>query len=141
MASSVKGTAMLATIWPRTRKIYTCKVLTAGTPSRFEGRTYTAELIEPAAKTLSYRPLNINHFDPLPFPDNMTLEANWNPYLSALFADIQVEDSKTRDMITSGEIQRLSVEALWIGARIVAFTAVALVTNLRSPIDKSSRIY
>ena len=71
----------------------------------------------------------------------MTLEANWNPNLSALFADIQIEDSKTRDMIGSGEIQRLSVEALWKDHHIVAFTALALVTSQGSPVDKYSRIY
>lgn len=121
-------------------KIYTVKILNAGLQSK-TGKTFTERLMTEATKTLNYRPLNINHREQLPFPENTVLEANWNPYLKALMAEIQISDPNIRRMIESGEIRTVSAEVLWKGDRIAAFIALALLTIDTAPADRNSRIY
>lgn len=122
-------------------KIYTVKILNAGLQTK-SGRTYTEQHLREAAKTLCYRPLNINHSQTwLPFPENAVLEANWNPHLKALMAEIQISDPSVRRMIESGEIRTVSAEVLWKGDRLAAFTGLALVTADSLPVDRNSKIY
>lgn len=114
------------------------------------GRVYTAKELQAAASSLSERPLNINH-DPareLPFPENQVLAARYED--GVVECIIQVSDRKTKSMIDSGEISKVSVEGIYLNEAnntkdtefptSLHFRALALLTSDDSPGDPLTAI-
>lgn len=94
-------------------------------------RKYTEQELVPAARSLSFRPLNVNHNDSqaLPYPINSTLEMDFNAPRKSVSGRMKIENNtyydkntgkvntsglgkSVNDMIKSKEINKLSVEQL-----------------------------
>jgi HK97 family phage major capsid protein len=115
-------------------------------------REYTREELKAGARSLSFRPLNINH-DPLQelsYPDNQTLEMDFDVNTDAVTGRIQVDSPEINRMIESGEINKLSIEQQPVKGeqcddtkctqKGVTFTALALLTKDMQAGDESTTI-
>jgi hypothetical protein len=104
-------------------------------------REYTREELQLGARSLSFRPLNINHDQSqlLPYPQNQTLEMEFDINTDAVVGRIQVSDPTINEMIENGRINKLSIEqvptkgeqcsASKCTQKGVTFTALALLTK------------
>ena len=115
-------------------------------------REYTREELKAGARSLSFRPLNINH-DPLQelsYPDNQTLEMDFDVNTDAVTGRIQVDSPEINRMIESGDINKLSIEQQPVKGeecddnkctqKGVTFTALALLTKDMTAGDESTTI-
>lgn len=115
-------------------------------------RRYTEQELTLGARSLSYRPLNINHNDAamLPYPENCTLETDYNATSRSVSGRMRIADEMINRMIESGRINRLSVEQLPVQGETcdamaceqhgVTFVGLALLTSDTTPGDGDTRI-
>ena len=115
-------------------------------------REYTREELQLGARSLSFRPLNINHDQSqiLPYPQNQTLEMEFDVNEDAVIGRIQVADPTINEMIESGKINKLSIEQVPTKGencsstkctqKGVTFTALALLTKEVQAGDPSTEI-
>ena len=128
-------------------KVRAISVTTTG-----NNREYTREELKAGARSLSFRPLNINH-DPLQelsYPDNQTLDMDFDINTDAVVGRIQVNNPEVNQMIESGDISKLSIEQQPVQGEIcddtkctqkgVTFTALALLTKDMQAGDESTTI-
>ena len=102
---------------------------------------YSREELIQAARSLAFRPINVNHEKWLPYWDNMVVDANFEG--DAVEVLIKITDPDVIHMIETGEITSASIEAdmvvgEWINgfaAHRVRFHGLALVTRDRAPAD------
>ena len=117
-------------------KVRAISVTTTG-----NNREYTREELKAGARSLSFRPLNINH-DPLQelsYPENQTLDMDFDINTDAVTGRIQVNNPEINQMIESGDINKLSIEQQPVKGeecddtkctqKGVTFTALALLTK------------
>jgi len=78
------------------------------------GRKFTKAELEKAGRSLAFRPLNINHDDnrQLPFPENATLDMDFNPVTMAVEGRFRVMDPAINAMIETGRINTVSIEQI-----------------------------
>ena len=115
-------------------------------------REYTRDELKAGARSLSFRPLNINHdpLEALPYPDNQTLEMDFDVNTDAVTGRIQVDNPEINRMIESGDINKLSIEQQPVKGeecddfkctqKGVTFTALALLTKDMTAGDESTTI-
>jgi hypothetical protein len=115
-------------------------------------REYTREELQLGARSLSFRPLNINHDvnQTLPFPENQTLEMEYDINEDAVVGRIQVTDETINKMIEAEQINKLSIEQVPTKGenctkskctqKGVTFTALALLTNNVEAGDPTTKI-
>lgn len=115
-------------------------------------REYTRDELKAGARSLSFRPLNINHdpLEALPYPDNQTLEMDFDVNTDAVTGRIQVDNPEINKMIESGDINKLSIEQQPVQGEVcddnkctqkgVTFTALALLTKDMTAGDESTTI-
>lgn len=128
-------------------KVRAISVTTTG-----NNREYTREELKAGARSLSFRPLNINH-DPLQelsYPDNQTLDMDFDINTDAVTGRIQVNNPEINQMIESGDINKLSIEQQPVKGeecddtkctqKGVTFTALALLTKDMQAGDESTTI-
>jgi hypothetical protein len=119
-----------------------------------DGVTFTREQLQRHGGWLSNKRLNINHADlpkwqhlygksihtrSLPFPDNKTLEFQYDAEEDGLVGRIQLADARARELIAIGKIQGVSVETVRVD-NIIGFLGLALVTDEFVPRDSNTRI-
>jgi len=77
-------------------------------------RKFTKDELELAGRSLAFRPLNINHDDnrQLPFPENATLNMDFNPKTMAVEGRFRVLDPAVNAMIETGRINTVSIEQI-----------------------------
>lgn len=128
-------------------KVRAISVTTTG-----NNREYTREELKAGARSLSFRPLNINH-DPLQelsYPENQTLDMDFDINTDAVVGRIQVNNPEINQMIESGDINKLSIEQQPVKGeecddtkctqKGVTFTALALLTKDMQAGDESTTI-
>ena len=115
-------------------------------------REYTREELQLGARSLAFRPLNINHdhAQTLPYPENQTLEMNYDINSDAVIGKIQVVDPTINQLIQTGKINKLSIEQIATEGEScskdvcvqkgVTFTALALLTSDVQAGDPSTSI-
>lgn len=115
-------------------------------------RFYSKDELERGARSLSYRPLNINHNEDamLPYPENQTLETDFDATKNAVIGRMRIADEAVNRLIAAGRINRLSVEQLPVYGETcdvtaceqhgVTFVGLALLTSDTTPGDGSTRI-
>ncbi|NOJ28296.1 MAG: hypothetical protein DA330_09835 [Nitrososphaera sp.] len=126
-------------------------------------RKYTKEELQVAARSLSYRPININHDESLWLPfngyrpyaedSNSILDMDFDPAKLSVSGQIQVVDAEVNEMIANGEITSLSIEQVpqsettecSISGCVheqhgIVFTGIALLTSDVLPGDSKTRI-
>lgn len=134
-----------AKIW----KVRALHVGTTGNKTRF-----TEDELRLAARSLAWRPVNINHAGlikhekarHLPFPDNAVISAEYED--GTVEALVLISEPEVNRMIESGEINKASVE--WVARRIdqvdgiephgLVFTGLALLTKDVQPGDPLTEI-
>lgn len=77
-------------------------------------RKFTKAELEVAGRSLSFRPLNINHdMDRgLPFPENATMDMHFSPESMAVVGRFRVVDPAINAMIETGRINSVSIEQI-----------------------------
>ncbi len=77
-------------------------------------RKFTKTEMELAGRSLSFRPLNINHDESrqLPFPENATLFMEFNPTMMCVEGRFRVLDTATNAMIETHRIKQVSIEQI-----------------------------
>ncbi len=77
-------------------------------------RKFTQAELEAAGRSLSFRPLNINHDAnrQLSFPENATLFMEFDPSNMAVVGKFRVQDPAVNAMIESGRINMVSIEQI-----------------------------
>lgn len=128
-------------------------------------RKYTEDELKLGARSLSFRPININHdeelwlphnpFNPTDESDNRTLALTFVPKDRGVSGKIQVADPDVNEMIERGEINRLSIEQIPVEGEDcacnmlegcfceqngVTFTGIALLTADTRPGDPETKI-
>jgi len=93
----------------RVRAIHVTKTL-----NRF---VFSEEELRAAGRTLGFRPLNLNHEAPLPFPENRVIDAEFED--DAVEALIVVADPCVMDMIQRKDIVAVSIEGQFRWADLV----------------------
>ena len=126
--------------------VFAIEALHVGADS--DGITYTESELSRAAKTSSFRPIDVNHArkfktgSNLPFPQNQTLWMDYNPSLQAVAGHIQLDDHHSwqvrLDKITSVSVEFYSLSN--IEGQCMVFSGLSLVRDAR-PADKKTRIY
>ena len=121
-------------------------------------RKFTKEELEIAARSLSFRPLNINHDDSktLPFNEggflmNTTLDMHFESKQNAVIGKIRVSDSDTIHRIESKDINTVSIEQMPTRGEScdmvsceqhgVAFIGLALLEKEVAPGDPRAKIH
>ena len=77
-------------------------------------RKFTKAELESAGRSLSFRPLNINHDDSrqLPYPGNSTRAMHFNPATMAVEGSFRVTDPIVNAMIETRRINSVSIEQI-----------------------------
>ena len=77
-------------------------------------RKFTMSELQEAGRSLSFRPLDINHDIErvLPFPDNKTLHMNFNPDKMVVEGKMSIVDKQTNFDIETGKIENVSIEQI-----------------------------
>jgi len=77
-------------------------------------RKFTKTEMELAGRSLSFRPLNINHDNgrQLPFPENATLFMEFDPVSMSVKGRFRVLDTAVNAMIETHRIKRVSIEQI-----------------------------
>jgi len=121
-------------------------------------RKFTKNELEMAARSLSFRPLNINHDDSksLPFNEggfllNTTLDMHFEGIKNAVIGKIRVSDLDTIHRIESKEIDTVSIEQMPTRGETcdvisceqhgVAFIGLALLEKGVAPGDPNAKIF
>lgn len=113
-------------------------------------RRYTEKELVAAGRSLSFRPLNINH-DPrraLPFPENSTLFMEFDKKSMSVKGRFRVIDRRINEQIEKGDINAVSIEQFPTGGETcnqvaceqhgIAFTGMALVEANVLPGDEKA---
>ena len=110
-------------------------------------RKFTREELHLAGRSLAFRPLNINHEEDrqLPFPENATLNMDFNPVTMAVEGRFRVKERNINAMIETGLISTVSIEQIPTQGEScneivceqhgVAFIGMALLENHVMPGD------
>lgn len=122
-------------------KVHAIHVITTGNRNQ-----YTEEELKLAARSLAERPLNINHERELPFPQNKTVDAEFEG--NNVEAVIYVEDEETNRLYEAGKIKNVSIDAKFRSAEVgqvlvprgIVFTGLALLTEGVAPGDPLTTI-
>jgi len=77
-------------------------------------RMFTQAELEASGRSLSFRPLNINHDElrQMPFPENSTRAMHFNPKTMAVEGSFRVTDPAVNAMIETGRINSVSIEQI-----------------------------
>jgi len=77
-------------------------------------RKFTKAELEVSARSLSFRPVNINHDSSrqMPFPENATMAMHFNPHTMAVEGSFRVMDPAINAMIETGRINSVSIEQI-----------------------------
>ncbi len=77
-------------------------------------RKFTQEELEASGRSLSFRPMNINHDEArqLPFPENATLFMEFDSKSMAVVGKFRIQDPATIAMIETGRINTVSIEQI-----------------------------
>jgi hypothetical protein len=115
-------------------------------------RRYTESELIAAARSLSFRPININH-DPnqtLPFPENCTLFMDFDSTSKSVKGEFRITDNHTNTMIEANQINKVSIEQLPTNGETcneisceqhgVAFIGMALLESDMIPGDENANI-
>lgn len=138
----------------RTWKIEAIHATTTG-----NNRKYTRQELELAARSLSYRPININHdrsrwlkynpYDPAARNSNSTLELEFDSARNGVVGRMQIVDSKVNEAIESGRLSKVSIEQVPVRGEScseyceqhgVIFTGIALLEDGVCPGDPTAKI-
>lgn len=115
-------------------------------------RDYTERELPVSARSLSFRPLNINHdhSEWLGFPENQTEVMDWDAQERAVVGTMKISDPQIIEMIDSGKIKKLSIEQVPYKGETcdrfkciqngIIFTALALLTEGVRAGDESTYI-
>ncbi len=115
-------------------------------------RKFTKAELQTAGRSLSFRPLDINHeMDRiLPFPQNSTMEMKFDDAKMAVSGRIKVADHTINDQIESGFLRDVSIEQIPTEGEScneisceqhgVAFVGLALLEKGVMPGDPNARI-
>jgi len=115
-------------------------------------RKFTKTEMELAGRSLSFRPLNINHDESrqLPFPENATLFMEFNPTMMCVEGRFRVLDTATNAMIETHRIKQVSIEQIPTKGEScneisceqhgVAFIGMALLEDGVEPGDEKANI-
>lgn len=115
-------------------------------------RKFTQAELEASGRSLSFRPLNINHDQNqgLSFPENATLAMNFNPASMSVEGSFRVVDPAINAMIETGRIKQVSIEqiptagescnAILCEQHGVAFIGMALLESDVMPGDPMANI-
>lgn len=115
-------------------------------------RKYTEQELVLGARSLSFRPLNIDHDESLtlPCPANSTLEMDFDFPKRAVTGRIAISEARINQMIENGDINRLSVEQLPVKGETcnqmiceqhgVTFIGLALLRKETMPGDGDTKI-
>lgn len=115
-------------------------------------RKFTQKELEMGGRSLSFRPLNINHDDnrQLPFPENATLGMEFDSSRMAVVGRFRVMDPAVNAMIETERIRTVSIEQIPTKGEScnevvceqhgVAFIGMALLENGIIPGDKDANI-
>ncbi len=115
-------------------------------------RKYTESELIAAARSLSFRPLNINHEEAqtLPFPGNTTMFMEYDAMSRSVKGTFRVIDPHVNEMINSNRITTVSIEQLPTAGETcnkvsceqhgVAFIGLALLEQHLMPGDKDAVI-
>jgi hypothetical protein len=122
-------------------KVHAIHVTTTGNRNK-----YTEEELKLAARSLAERPLNINHEKELLFPQNKTVDAEFES--NNVEAVIYVEDEETNRLYQAGKIKNVSIDAKFRSAEVgqvtvprgIIFTGLALLTEGVAPGDPLTTI-
>lgn len=122
-------------------KVHAIHVTTTGNKNK-----YTEEELKLAARSLAERPLNINHEKELPFPQNKSVDAEFEA--NNVEAVIYVEDEETNRLYESGKIKNVSIDAKFRTADVgqvlvprgIVFIGLALLTEGVAPGDPLTSI-
>jgi len=110
-------------------------------------RKFTKAELEASGRSLSFRPLNINHDEArqMPFPENSTRAMHFNPKTMAVEGSFRVTDPTINAMIETGRINSVSIEQIpTLGETCndvlceqhgVAFIGMALLESHMAPGD------
>jgi len=117
-------------------KVHAIHVTTTGNRNK-----YTEEELRLAARSLAERPLNLNHEQELPFPENKVVDAEFES--NNVEAVIRVEDEEANRLYEVGKIKNVSIEAKYRSADVgnilvprgIVFTGLALLTEGVAPGD------
>jgi len=109
---------------------------------------YTREELRLAGRSLSDRPINVNHANPLKFPDSSVLDSEYNEAQCCIEAILRIDDARVNRLFSEGKIHHCSIEGHARSATEingvapcgVVLTALSLVTNDREPGDPSTSI-
>lgn len=115
-------------------------------------RMFTQAELEASGRSLSFRPLNINHDirQGLSFPENATLAMNFNPKSMSVEGSFRVTDPTINALIETGRIKQVSIEQIPTGGEScneirceqhgVAFIGMALLESDVMPGDPMANI-
>lgn len=115
-------------------------------------RKYTESELSAAARSLSFRPLNINHEESqtLPFPGNTTMFMEYDRLSRSVKGTFRVIDPHVNEMINSNRINTVSIEQLPTAGETcnkvsceqhgVAFIGLALLEAHLMPGDENAVI-
>jgi len=117
-------------------KVHAIHVTTTGNKNK-----YTEEELRLAARSLAERPLNLNHEQELPFPENKVVDAEFES--NNVEAVILVGDEEANRLYEAGKIRNVSIEAKYRSADVgqtlvprgIVFTGLALLTEGVAPGD------
>jgi len=116
-------------------------------------RKFTREELAMAGRSLAFRPLNINHDTSraLPFPENATLDMDFDPTMMAVVGRFRVLDPTVNAMIETARITKVSIEQIPTKGETcnqilceqhgVAFIGLALLENDVEPGDNHADIH
>jgi len=115
-------------------------------------RKFTQTELAASGRSLSFRPLNINHDrnQALSFPENATLAMNFNPATMAVEGSFRIIDPTINALIETGRIKQVSIEqiptagetcnAILCEQHGVAFIGMALLESDVTPGDPMANI-
>jgi len=117
-------------------KVHAIHVTTTGNRVK-----YTDEELKWGARSLAERPLGINHMRELPFPQNRTMDAEFEG--NSVEAITYVEDEETNRLYELGKIKNVSIEAKFRTADVgevlvprgIVFTRLDFLTEGVAPGD------
>jgi hypothetical protein len=125
-------------------RLYRCRAITATITGNND--KFTREELILAARSLADRPINLNHESPLPYPDNKTLNAEYESH--GVETIMRVRDEETNRLFDEDRIGHVSIEAYartteecdGIAPIGLVFTGLALLTDDVLPADPATTI-
>lgn len=125
-------------------KLYRGRAITATITGN--KRKYKREELKLAARSLSDRPVNLNHKKPLSYPENQTLDCDYEG--NAVEYILRLRDKEAIKLVDEKKIKHTSIEGHARSSELVdgiapvgiVFTGLALVTEDERPGDPMSSI-